>query len=289
MNYVMLISAALLLAADFAVNKIYQSLRGTSPKASLFFNSILGLTTAIIFFAANKFRLSFSPFSLIMATLMSAFVMSYNIIGFRLLKQGRMSLYVLFLMTGGMILPCVWGLAFWNESLSVFKTAGLTVIVGGILLSNFNGEKINLKQIIMCIFVFLLNGFTSIVSKMYQIEINYVRVDTIDFVILAGITKFIIAGLLFFVFKGMAQEPCDKNNFTKALITIIASAVIGGFSYFLQLYGAQSLPATMLYPFITGGSIVFSTLTDAVIFKTKLSRKLIIGVLMCFIGTILFI
>lgn len=285
----MLTLAALLLSADFAVNKIYQRLRGTSPKASLFFNSILGLATAAVFFAANKFRISFSPYSSIMAILMSVFVMSYNIIGFRLLKEGQMALYVLFLMTGGMILPCIWGLVFWNESFSCIKATGLIVIAGGVLLSNFSREKANPKQIIMCIFVFTLNGFTSIVSKMHQIEINYARVDTIDFVILAGIAKFIIGGLLFLIWDVQEHESCDKNNFIKSLIVIISSAVIGGLSYFLQLYGAQSLPATILYPFITGGSIVFSALADAAIFKEKLSCKLIAGVLMCFAGTILFV
>ena len=105
MQYMMLTSAALLLAMDFAMNKIYQKLRGTSLKASLLFNSVLGLATAIIFFAVNKFKLSFSPYSAIMAMLMTTLVMSYNVIGFRILKQGSMAIYSLFLMTGGMVLP----------------------------------------------------------------------------------------------------------------------------------------------------------------------------------------
>lgn len=64
---------------------------------------------------------------------------------------------------------------------------------------------------------------------------------------------------------------------------------MGGASYFLQLYVAKSLPATVLYPFITGGSIVFSALIGAVLFKEKLSGKLITSVVLCFVGTIMFV
>ena len=289
MQYMMLTSAALLLAMDFAMNKIYQKLRGTSSKTSLFFNSVLGLATAIIFFIVNNFKLSFSPYSAFTAMLMSTLVMTYNIIGFRILRQGSMAIYSLFLMTGGMVLPYIWGLVFLNESFSAVRTIGLIIIIVGVSLSNFSGEQINLKQICMCLAVFVLNGFVSIISKMHQIEINYQCVSTIEFVILGGIFKFFIAGFLFLTFKNREGQRCEKNNFSKSLIVIILSAVIGGTAYFLQLYGAKSLPATLLYPFITGGSIVFSTLIGAVLFKEKLSRKLIISVVVCFVGTIMFI
>jgi len=289
LQYIMLTSAALLLAMDFTMNKIYQKLRGTSPKVSLFFNSVLGLATAIIFFAVNNFKLSFSPYSAFLAMLMSAFVMTYNIIGFRILKQRSVAIYSLFLMTGGMVLPYIWGLVLLNESFSAVRTIGLIVIIGGVFLSNFIGEKINLKQICMCLAVFVLNGLVCIISKMHQIEINYQCVSAIEFIILGGIFKFFIAGFLFLTLKNSEGQRSEKNNFSKSLIVIILSAVIGGTSYSLQLYGAKSLPATVLYPFITGGSIVFSTLTGALLFKEKLSRKLIISVVLCLVGTIMFI
>lgn len=289
MQYLMLTSAALLLAMDCAMNKIYQKLSGTSPETSLFFNSILGLATAIIFFAVNKLKLSFSPYSAFTAMLMSTLVMTYNIIGFRILKQGSMAIYSLFLMAGGMVLPYIWGLVFLDEPFSAVRTIGLIVIIGGVFISNFSGEKINLKQICMCLAVFLLNGLVSIISKMHQIEINYQCVSVIEFIILGGIFKFFIAGSLFLALKNRERQSREKNNLSKSLIVIILSGIISGTSYFLQLHGAKSLSATVLYPFITGGSIVFSTLVGAVLFKEKLCRRLIISVVLCFAGTIMFI
>ena len=57
----------------------------------------------------------------------------------------------------------------------------------------------------------------------------------------------------------------------------------------LQLLGEKTLPATVLYPFITGGSIVFSSLAGVIFFKEKLSAKLIISVMLCFAGTVMFL
>ncbi|MDY3929606.1 MAG: hypothetical protein SOZ34_09640 [Clostridia bacterium] len=54
MSYIMLTSAALLLATDFVMSKLYQKMRGTSPKASFLFNSVWGLATAVIFFRNKR-------------------------------------------------------------------------------------------------------------------------------------------------------------------------------------------------------------------------------------------
>lgn len=94
---------------------------------------------------------------------------------------------------------------------------------------------------------------------------------------------------LLWALKNRERQGREKNNLSKSLIVIILSGIISGTSYFLQLHRAKSLPATVLYPFITGGSIVFSTLVGAVLFKEKLCRRVIISVVLCFAGTIMFI
>ena len=289
MYYLMLTGAAMLLGADFALNKIYQKIYGTAPKAAFFFNSMGALITAVIFFCINGFKLEFTVYSFVMAGLMGLFIMSYNVIGFRLLKSGTVAAYTLFLMTGGMVLPYIWGLLFLNESFSVLRTVGLIVILAGVVLSNFSGERVNIKQIVMCVAVFVLNGFVSIISKIHQSQTSFDSVNAAEFIILGGIFKFLLAGILFHVFKNKDSSESGDNSLKKAIIIIASSAAIGGAAYMLQLLGAKTLPATVLYPFITGGSIVFSALVGVTLFKEKLSAKLIISVILCFAGTLMFL
>lgn len=289
MQYVMLVVAALLLAVDFALNKTYQKLKGTSLKSGLGFNSLLGLFTAIVFFIINGFKTDFSVYSFILAALMSGFAMCYNIIGFKLLKSGTMAMYTLFLMVGGMCVPYIFGLLFLNEPLSVLRTAALIVMLIGIIFANISNEKVNLKQMAMCITVFILNGLVSVISKLHQIELRFDTINATEFVLLGGFFKFIFAGIIYLFTKKHIEEKREKKACTLSLVIIVASAVAGGGAYLMQLLGAESLPATVLYPFVTGGSIVASSLVGVIFFKEKLSKSLIVGVVLCFIGTVMFL
>lgn len=70
---------------------------------------------------------------------------------------------------------------------------------------------------------------------------------------------------------------------------ILLSALAGGVAYMLQLISAVNLPAGVLFPFSTGGSIVFAAAISTLFFKEKLSKKIILSTVLCFIGTIMFI
>ena len=291
MQYTMLVISSMLLAVDFSLNKIYQKFKGISPSAGFGFNSLLGLFTAIVFFAVNGFKAEFSVYSFICAAIINIFVICYNIIGFKLLKSGTMAIYTLFLMSGGMVVPYVFGLLFLNETFYVLKTVALIIILAGTILSNLSKEKINLRQTFLYIAVFFLNGFVSIISKLHQTDllINSNPVSATNFVLIGGIFKFVLAGIIYVSLRKKSAKKTETKTKTISLIIIIGSAAVGGISYLMQLWGATSLPATVLYPFITGGSIIFSSLAGVYFFKEKLSKNLIVSIILCFIGTIMFL
>ena len=286
-SYLMLCLSAVLLAIDFVINKFYQRKAGTSLQAGLIFNVVLGLFTTFIFWALSGFQFTLSGFSCIMAAVMSLLCVSYNILGFRILKNGSVAVYTLFLMTGGMVLPYVWGLLFLNEQLSLSTLIGLILLIGSVVICNLNTDKSNAKQLLLCIIVFVLNGLVSIVSKMHQVEASYITVSANQFVMLTGIFKAVISlvASIFIKEKASLKQVCNKNT----IVLIVGSAFVGGLSYMLQLIGAKDLPATILYPFITGGSMVFSSLAGVLVFKEKLSVKLIISLIISCLATLLFL
>ena len=288
-QYLLLTLATLLLAVDFSFNKIYQKTKGTSPASGFGFNALLGLFTAIIFFWINGFKADFSVFSFLMAMAVNILVITYNIIGFRLLKSGTMAIYTMFLMSGGMILPYVFGLVFLGESFSALRMAGLVLILLGVIFSNTGGGKINTKQLIMCIAVFVLNGFVSITSKLHQTQTTFRTVKTEDFVLIGGLFKFVFAGIMYLIYKNKDKQKTGDNNAFIPLVIIALSAVAGGVSYLLQLNGAMALPASVLYPFITGGGIVMSSLAGVIVFGDKLSKNVVVSIVLCFFGTVLFL
>lgn len=286
-NYMLVFIAVILLAVDFSFSKLYQSKFGTSVSAGLTYNTLNGLFTAIIFFALPGFKVTFSPFSVALSFIMAVLSVTYVIIGFKILNQGNMAIYTLFLMTGGMLLPYIFGLIFLNEAFSVFRLIGLLLILGAIILSNLGRSMPTKKQIILCILVFVLNGFVSIVSKIHQIDTTHGAVNSTEFVMLTGVWKFILCGILLPFFRKTKNEDFKLRG--SGVIITVGSAAVGGISFMLQLIGATDLPATVLYPLVTGGSIIFSALAGRLIFKEKISRNQIIGIILCLAGTCLFI
>ena len=289
--YLMLVFSALLLGINFAINKQYQKSYGASLYAALFFNTLLGFSTTAIFLIFKGFKIGFSIYSCVMAAIEETLVICYTILGFKILKSlGSMAMYTLSLMSGGMVIPYILGIAFLNEPFTYLRTAGLILIIASVVLSNLSNLNSARKEIIMCVAVFLLNGCVSIVSKIHQTQTFYKTVSAFDFVAFGGMFKFFISGLIFLIVKGKnTQKNVHINNASKAIVIIAASAVASGVSFMLQLKGASKLPATVLYPFITGGSIMFSAVIGAFVFRERISFRLALSLAVCFVGTLFFI
>ncbi len=287
MDYLFILGATVLLAVDFAFSKLYQKKAGVGITAGLSFNAVNGLFTAVVFFALNGFRFTLSPFSVIMAFAMAAFALTYSLIGFRILRSGNMAIYTLFLMTGGMILPYVFGLLFLDEPLRMLRIVGLAVIVAAVVFSNSGTKKPTATQLTLCIAVFLLNGMVSIISKAHQVDTLHSPVNSTEFVMLSGVAKFLMSSVALVFTKLSTKSALPKP--ADILPLALASAVVGGVSYMLQLIGAQNLPATVLYPCVTGGSIIFSAFAGKLLFKEKITKPQWISIALCFAGTCMFL
>lgn len=288
--YLLIVLATVMLAVNFGLVKLYQSRAGVSNSAVFLFIGVPGILEAIIFFVINKFTFEFTPFSAIMAILMALAVFMCTVTGFHILKNGKIALYTLFLMTGGMVVPYIWGLAFLGEQFSLLRAAGLFLIIFAVVISNTGSEKPTLKQILLCIALFMFNGCTSVISKTHQIEVARPIVSTTSFVILVGIAKFIFCtcGFLFSTSKGTTSIK-ELFPWKKIFLIFPASAIFDGSAYMLQLIGATHLPATVLYPFITGLTIVFTAVMGMVCYHEKPSLRVWIGIVMCLMGTCLFL
>ena len=319
--YLLLILAAFLLAVCFALNKIYQNHAGATLKSGFLYNTLLGLVATLIFFALNGFKFEITPFSFVLATVFTVLVVAYTLLGFKILSDGSVAVYSIFLMSGGMIIPYIYGILFLDEEFSPLRTVGLAVLIFAVVLSNFKegGARIKTSKLFMCIGVFILNGFVGIISKLHQIETIHTKVSTEAFVMLSEIGKFLFGGIALIVICIIERKESIKfregHNITnemqenhevsaeyesngKALLLkkakilipiIVAAAAVDGISYFLQLKGATDLPATVLFPTITGASMVFSTLADVLVFREKPSKCVIISAALSFLGTLMFL
>ena len=288
-DYLLVILAVILLAFCFVLQKIYQQKTDDSVISAVDFSIITGIFSAILLIICEGFLVSFTWFSFIYAFLKSACVLGCTVFSFKIMKCGSVAFYMLFLMSGGMLVPSVWGWLFLGEKPKALHIIGVAVILASIILNNVGKQKPSAKLLIMCVGVFILNGFVSVFSKLHQINTTYAAVSTGDYAMLSAITSIIMSLALRVILS--LKEQNKKQRVELKFLPVILALIYGiamTVSSVLQLAGAKSLPASMLYPMITGGSIAFSGIFGLIVLKEKLSVKGWASVILCCIGTCLF-
>ena len=292
MHYLLILGADALLALCFVFQKKYQSIAGTSARATLTFNAFAGLATLVIFSVltlCGVYELQFSVFSAIMAVLATGICLSYMVIGFKLLRAGNMPLYTMFLMTGGMLVPYLFGLAFLDEAFSLFRLLGIVLIVAAVIISNTGAIKPTRSQILMCVAVFILNGFMSVTSKVHQINTAYNPVNSESFIFIMAIAKILLCFPVAVMLTKKASEKFGSCVTRSTVILFTLTAAADSASYYLQLIGAKSIPAGVLYPLVTAGSIIFSAIAGMLVFRERPSKNQWIAMAVCLAGTCMFV
>ena len=308
MDYLYILIADVLLGAIFVLNKKYQQHAGSGLKAGIVSNLMLGSLGLIISFAALGFKPEFTLFSLLIATLSTACGVIYTVIGLKILSGGKVSVYAMFLMTGGMLIPFLYGVIFLKESINALKIIGLVLIIFSIVVTNFDKQKPSKKQLIMSVAVFFLNGFLGVCSKIHQTTVKFDTVSTEGYVFLGNIAKVTLSLIVLAVIVISAKQKersalpdatvTDKNKdaaatpIIKRLIPyalLLAIAVFDFISYDCQLEGSVTIPASVLFPLVSGGSIVMTAAVGMLILREKPTKSAVAGMIICLAGMCMFI
>ncbi len=291
-DYLCITGVAAALAARLLLQQVYQRKAGDSPEMSLMFSALDGLTIAVLFLFVKRFHLTFAPFSILMALCSCLLTVSYTMLGFRILKAGSVAYYSMFLMAGGMTVPYIWGLLFLDEPIRILRIVGLILITAAVFYSNAGGQKLQRNQLLMCVGVFVLNGFTSVVVKMHQINTVYRTVDATEFVFLSGVlmclsSTLILAGKrLWQDHKGVRREIPPIHRLYPF---IFAMAILESASSMGLLLSAENLPASVIFPFSTGGTIVLSALGGMLFLHEAIGWRRWVCVAVCLAGTCMFL
>lgn len=85
------------------------------------------------------------------------------------------------------------------------------------------------------------------------------------------------------------MEKKPVSGIRHVLLLALAGAVCNGTSYYLQLIGAAHIDASMLYPIVTGGSVVLSALAGILFFREIPPKWTRIGLAVTFTATLFFL
>lgn len=278
MYYVLLIIAAILFSSQFLFQQKYQNECGMDWKATLNFNIYSGIAGFFLMWAIGKGHLEFSWFSLAVAVVYAAVNITYNYASLKSFDTVNLSAYSMFAMLGGMILPFGYGIIWNGEDLTAGK-----VICGGIiavaLLFTLSGGKAGGKAVFYYMAVFVMNGMSGVLSAFHQSHVD-VAVDSTSFMAISRVVTVIICLVMQMI--SLKKFPVISR---RAGFYSIGFAVLCGLGNLFALIGLTKLPASVQYPIITGGVIVFSTVIS-IIRKEKPTPRQLIAAGLALVATI---
>ena len=279
MNYAFLIISAFLFAMQFLFNQRFRKNNGDGMDSALTFSLYTNGISFLILLILNKFQLNINWFSLIISLVYALVLLGYSYSGLKSFATANLSVYSIFAMLGGMLLPSAYGIIFCNEDFGIAKAVCFVLIIVATAMSFEKGGKKggNLKYYLA---VFVLNGAVGVLSK-FHMSNTELAVDSRSFMATVNICVFLMC---------LAYHLIKNRRFPvvplKEIANLSAYAFCSGIGNMLCLIALTVLPASVQYPITTGGVMAFSTLIS-IIRKEKPSAKTIIAAVIAFVSTIL--
>lgn len=277
MSYFMIITAALLFSFQFVFNDGYQKENGSNWNASLKFALYSSVTGLIILFIINKFHIELNLFSTVVATIYSIVCIALGYSSIKAFQYANLSVYSVFSMIGGMLLPFIYGIIS-GEELKTSRVVCCLLIAVSVFISGTTNRHSE-KAVKYYISVFILNGLVGVISKFHQ-SCTELCVDSGSFMML---TK--LATILFSVVLLSLQKNRSFFINKKSCMYSVLYAILNSVGNLLLLIALIELPASIQYPVITGGVIIFST-AIVLMRREKITKKEITAAGIAFVATV---
>ncbi len=133
-----------------------------------------------------------------------------------------------------------------------------------------------------CIGIFIFNGMSGVLSKVYQAA-PFPKVSAAEYSILCAMVSFVSALILLPFAKGER-----KGLKWKDILSMFGSGILNRVANFLLLISLAVLPASSQYTFITGGTMIVSTVIAYITHQAPSKRELV-SVILSFIGLLILV
>ncbi len=278
MYYLLVVAAVILFSLQFLFNQRFQQSRGESLKSALEFSLYKSAVIVVIMLFIGKFSVQITLFSVIMAALYAVSGIAMTAFSLKAFAVANLSVYSVFSMLGGMLLPFVLGIGFYNEELTLFKLLCCALIVVSVLLNIKKGKQ-DKKAVAYYMAVFVLNGMAGVLSKIHQSS-SLPHTDSTGFMLISSfITAIICAVWLLVTYK---EIPLIKG---KNLLYTAGYGVFNGIGNLFLLISLSNLPASVQYPLVTGGVMICSTAISA-LRKEKITAKEYFAAAVSFVASV---
>ena len=273
--YLLVITSTVLFSLQFIFQRRFNRSEGSDLYASLCFGFLSALVRILLVLLLYGTVHTFTAFAVCLSFFSAAGIFLNVFFSAKAFRYADMSLYSMFTMLGGMLLPFVTGIAFYGEPLTFWRGACVVLVVCALLLGTGKSAGGDKRAIKYYLGVFVTNGLSGVFAKINQASGAGVASST--YLMLGGMWSALICGTAVLIF--MIRKK--RRFLQKPLPALTSAALYGTLSAFGNLFlllGLEVLPASVQYPLVTGGTMVLST-AIAFFMHEKVTLRRVIAVL----------
>ncbi len=277
MNVLLLVSTLLCLTFREVANKAYTK----KTEGGVYTYTVLAGIGTVAFFLITSGKLDFQPGIIPYAF---AFGISYLMAGIFTLKAiaiGSLSLTSL-VVSCSLILPTLYGLIFLKENGSLFLYIGIVLLIGALILVNKTDAEapVTGRWLLYVFLAFIGNGCCSVFQKAQQDAFNG-----------EGKNELMIMALVIVILVNLVLAIIhDRGNLWKyaqnAMTTGLPGGVSNGVVNLFVMIMLGRMPASVVFPLISGGGIVLTHLVSRFYYKERLTRNQTLGFLLGILSVI---
>lgn len=164
---------------------------------------------------------------------------------------------------GGLLVPLILAIAFFNEMPTLLQVIGSFIAMGSIILINSGAKEDTNHKMMPLLILFVVEGFASVMSKVYNELGHNTFPDHFLFY------TFLVAVVLTTLIALSRKEKFGLSEVIFGLGIGIPNFLSSRF----LLLALQSIPSIIAYPIKSVGTMIVVSLAGLLIFKEKLSKK----------------
>lgn len=280
---------------SFYLYKKYQLTAGTSLWANTVYLVINGIVSAIfpaILLLIRNEPLQFSAYSLMAALAIVICSALGTILHMKAYALGKIATVSILSTVGNILFSCAWGILVLRESLSAAESIAIGIMLLSTVLIRSEQRNSNKKGTLWfyltVLAMILVGSAVSILNKQHQVELRFAKVDTLSFSVWVALIRTVL-------FSGVALALLLRHvkpavSFPKSVYGYAtASSLISGGCYIITLFTSTLLPIVITSPLSTGLNILLCSLLPWIFYRERLSKKQLLGVVLSFIGVIMFL
>lgn len=290
LTYGMLVGCILCYTFQGLFGKMYASAyTGAENDATPVFSCIYGLIVGVSVLAVAlgfRFEAGAATWGLGIANGLMLFL--YNLGVIKASRTGPFSLQSIFRLFGGVVVPMVFSMLFWGDSLTVLQIIGIVVMLASFVVINIDGNALKGVQ----------KGYVGWVALLFTVNGLYGTLMACQQRVMAGaqsnemiVVTFLSSSLISLVSLLVSRRKDTLKAFRMS-VRAWGNAIGGGVVAALAVVQLMALINRMeslavFYTVENGMVLVLTVVLSAIMFKEKLNRNVVFGIVMSVISLVL--